>query len=456
MEDFFASRFYQFLSLISTIIIPIVGFLVSYFQIRDARTEKKIRNFKITSEITPEDRGEYVEHCLALYKEKFQSQIRQRRVVVRNLLYKRSWMQSPDSQLFHDLNDIEVEITDQHWEKHPPRAAFLPYPREGFAANRKYGLSGNSSKLFNGKLFALESLSGDLNAGNLRVSVKNGAYFDFLDSCEYLAYEMAYVRRVKRIRPPYPLRLIPAFSLLPNRSRVGDVFDLDNRFAGIGINTATILYNVEMPGAALDAPEKTERRAILLLHHRSSQVAEGIGAIHVIPAGSYQPIGQKLDSPFNRNMANTVYREFGEELLNIDELAHLNAEELLDEKLRRWKVLLLGFGIEPLNTKIEVLTTLQIDLALEENRRIFGNCRSLSQLENFFSTNYEGHLSLVPLERRNLLQYQRDPRMTPAGKELLSILLEHEDYFLKPPAAPNKKAEPMPVQHQPCWNSWEK
>ncbi|MBQ6808768.1 MAG: hypothetical protein IJP07_06410 [Firmicutes bacterium] len=450
MESFMNSIFYQVLSVISSIIIPIVGFLVSYFQIRDAHTEKKIRNFKIASEIMPEDRGEYAESCLELYRERYKAQIRSGEVVVRNLIYKRNWVQAAGNERFCNLNDVPVQITPIHWGKNPPRARFLPYPKEGFSANKKYELSGNTSKLFNGKLFALHEIQGDLNRGDLSVSVKNGGYFDFLDTCEYLVYEMSYARRVQRKKPPYRLGSLPAFSVLPNRSRYGDVFDMGNRFAGIGINTATILYNVEIPGDSGE-PEKS---AVLLLHHRSSQVAEGIGAIHVIPAGSYQPVGTQLDSVFNRNLANTVYREFGEELLNIDEFIHLNTEEMLEDKYCQWQVLLLGFGIEPLNTKIEVLTTLQVDMEQPENQRLFASCRTLAQLEKFFSTNYEGNLSLIPMNRKNLQQYQQDPRMTPAGKELLAILLEHEEYFSQANFASDKKTEAVSPKHRPCWNAW--
>lgn len=454
MESFMNSTFYQILSVISSIIIPIVGFIVSYFQIRDAHTEKKIRNFKIASEIMPEDRGEYAESCLELYREKYKAQIHSGQVVVRNLIYKRNWVQEAGNEVFCNLNDVPVTITQLYWEKNPPHARFLPYPKEGFSANKKYELSGNTSKLFNGKLFALHEVLGDINQGNIAVSVKNGGYFDFLDTCEYLVYEMSYARRVQRQKPPYHLGSVPALSVLPNRSRYGDVFDLSTRFAGIGINTATILYNVEVPCDSPDSEQKTEKSAVLLLHHRSSQVAEGIGAIHVIPAGSYQPVGTQLDSLFNRNMANTVYREFGEELLNIDEFVHLNTEEMLEDKYRQWQVLLLGFGIEPLNTKIEVLTALQVDMEQPENQRLFASCRTLEQLEQFFSTNYEGDLSLIPMNRKNLQQYQQDPRMTPAGKEILAILLEHEKYFCQDSFSSDKKAEPVSSKHRPCWNAW--
>lgn len=428
-----------FLAVLSTIAIPFVGFVISFFQIRDAHIEKKIRNFTIASEIMPEDRGEYAELCLDMYRKSYQAEIKAGAVVVRNLVYQRNWVQTADNPNFLDLNHVPVTISELHWEKNPPRARFLPYPKEGFSYNKKYQLSGNTSKLFNGKLFALHRVEGDINQGDLHLVMKNGAYFNFLDTCEYLVYEMSYTRRIKRKNPPYRLRRPAWRSDLPNRSRSKDVFDLGNRFAGIGINTATILYNVELPAEDGNPDSPRKKVPILLLHHRSSQVAEGIGAIHVIPAGSYQPVGVQLDSAFNRNLANTVYREFGEELLGSDEFVHLNTEEVLEEKFWQWNVLLLGFGIEPLNTKIEMLTALEIDMDQPENQRIFGGAHDLAGLQKFFSTNYEGDLSLITLNRQNLRQYSRDPRMTPAGREILAILLDHSARFCQEEARAEKK-----------------
>ena len=213
---------------------------------------------------------------------------------------------------------------------------------------------------------------------------------------------------------------------------IRDVFDLSNRFAGIGVNNASILYNVEMPEDARDPDSPMVKKHILLLHHRSGQVAEGIGSIHVVPAGSYQPVGVDIRSDFNVQMANTVYREFGEELLNIDEFFHLGDEEVLEEQYRRWKVILLGMGFEPLNTKVEMLTAMKVDLEDPENRKFFGGNDTMEGLTQFFSDNYEGKLTLVPLEKKTLHQYQSDPRTTQSGKEILTIMLEHLNFFLQP------------------------
>ena len=143
-------------------------------------------------------------------------------------------------------------------------------------------------------------------------------------------------------------------------------------------------------------------------------------------------MGVDIRSDFNVQMANTVYREFGEELLNIDEFFHLGDEEVLEEQYRRWKVILLGMGFEPLNTKVEMLTAMKVDLEDPENRKFFGGNDTMEGLTQFFSDNYEGKLTLVPLEKKTLHQYQSDPRTTQSGKEILTIMLEHLKFFLQP------------------------
>ena len=422
----FFERIVELADSIGNFIVPIAGGLISFFEMRDAWREKRIRDFNNAGEFSPEDRGEYAENCLEIYRQQYAQEIERGEVVVRDLIYPRVWLQRPDQDDFMLLKDVKVEISDTKWDKHPPTTWFLPYPWDGYVSNKKTVQAGKSL-MFNGRLFALEGMHGDASRGDLAVTVKTGGYFDFLNTCEYLVHEMAHARRVRRKRPPK--RLHP-FCGLYNRHRQADILDLSNRFAGIGINTATLLYNVELEDGTMES--------FILMHQRSNRVAEGIGALHVIPAGSYQPVGLELKSDFNRQMVNTVYREFGEELLGVKEFYHLGDEDLLDPKYRRWDVLFLGMGIEPLNTKIEVLTAMQIDMDDPDNREMFGGHHTLEGLQKFFHTNYEGSLILVPLNGPNLRQYQRDPRTTPPGKEILSIILEHEAFFDR---CPTKKAE---------------
>ena len=408
---------------LNNMIIPVVGFIITWSEVRDARKEKRIRDFSKAVEILPEDRSDYARQALEIYRKQYAKELADGTMVVRDLVYPTHWVQPAQSNDFMRLNDLPVDISQTKWTQPPPKSSYLPYMREGFASNKKTFSSG--ALLFNGPLFALERTRGSVADHSFAVTVKTAGYFDFLDTCEYLGYEMSYIHKIRRKRMPYRLGWLRG---MPQRTRQRELRDLENRFAGIGVNCGTVLYNVEVS----DYRGNVHRENFLLFHHRSGKVAECFGAMSAIPAGSYQPVGMELRSPFNRDMANTVYREFGEELLGIDEFGHLGDELMLEEKYRQWDVLLLGFGFEPLNTKIEVMTAMKIDMAQESNRELFNGQYSLEGLKQFFRTNYEGNLLMVPFSEPSLRQYHQDSRTTPVGKEILAILLDHFDYFAKP------------------------
>ena len=356
------SFFNDAFDVLNSMIIPVVGFVITWSEVRDARKEKRIRDFSKAGEILPEDRNDYAGQALNIYRKQYAKEIAAGEMVVRDLIYPTAWVQPPHSDDFMRLNELPVEIGGTKWTQAPPYSRYLPYMREGFASNKKTFSSG--ALLFNGPLFALERYTGTVGEHNFAVRVKAAGYFDFLDTCEYLGYEMSYVHKIKRKKMPYRLGRLHG---MPQRTRQRELRDLDNRFAGIGINCATLLYNVEVA----DYQGNTSKENFLLLHHRSGKVAECFGAISAIPAGSYQPVGMELRSQFNRDMANTVYREFGEELLDIEEFARLGDELVLEEKYRQWDVQLLGFGFEPLNTKIEVMAAMKIDVDQKHTREMF-------------------------------------------------------------------------------------
>ena len=95
------------------------------------------------------------------------------------------------------------------------------------------------------------------------------------------------------------------------------------------------------------------------------------------------------------------------------------------------KLLFLGFGFEPLNTKIEAMAAMKIDMDMEKTRDLFKGEHTLEGIKQFFHTNYEGNLMMVPFSEPVLRQYHQDPRTTPVGKEILAILLDHVHYFSK-------------------------
>ena len=53
--DFSALR--EVLDVITSVILPIAGGVVTYSEVREARIEKRTRNFRMANEVSPEDRG---------------------------------------------------------------------------------------------------------------------------------------------------------------------------------------------------------------------------------------------------------------------------------------------------------------------------------------------------------------------------------------------------------------
>ncbi len=449
------------LDFITSAIIPIAGAVITYRQVSEEAMEKKIRNFRMLGEQSPTDRNSYAKKCVELYRKQYKKGLNGRNysdMVFNNLIYMRNWLgwderlndfvsldkvkvnlnfrTSGDDE---DQNNVYSKIVNDAWDKTPPRAKFLPYPKDGYALNLKYAADKNVN-LYNGALFALENADGDVmhceTTDSIReqyekpftLNVKIGGYFDFLNTCECLLNEVYSTCEIKHRTFPKALPKIHFFSSLPCRAKVRDIFDFSNRFAGIGINSATIFHNL--------IDKEGHKRSYILFHNRTKNVVEGRGAVHVVPAGSYQPIvglGAENQASINTDMKNTVYSEFAQELLGKKEITYLNVENYKQDNKLNWDIQFLGLGIEPLNTKCEVLTSIIIDMDMHDNVKFFGT-NTLEGLTKFFKACEEGTLLIEELNRFTLTKYLNDPRMTPAGKEIMSIMLKHESYFMNPSA----------------------
>jgi len=215
--------FKELVDFTTSAIIPIAGAVITYFKLRDEALEKKIRNFKMLGEQSPTDRNSYAQKCVELYRKMYKKGLNGRKyedMVFNNLIYMKNWlgwdeatkdfihldkvkvnMQMLKQKEDEDRNNVYNTIVNEAWDKTPPRAGFLPYPRDGYALNLKYASERNLT-LFNGALFALESVSGTVNESAklnsvtaksvtpFTLNVKIGGYFDFLNTCECLLNEV--------------------------------------------------------------------------------------------------------------------------------------------------------------------------------------------------------------------------------------------------------------------------
>lgn len=408
------------------ILLTIAGFLViTKNQLIDEHFNTRLNNMKKTMESITTDRNLYMEEALAMYRSQYKDKPECREFARGggHLIYRNGWVNNRDREgkLF-PLKAFTPAIVDTYPDPqlNIPYNPRLPDRKESYAENCKFHLGKN---LFDAPLYALKDV--ELKDGEQpKLTVTLGTYFNFYNTCEYLSFEMAYARRMLGKKQKSPLTM-------PVRFSRRELFDTGNRFPGIGINTLTILANVED-----DAPNSLGgKRSFFLLHKRGNKVAEGMGNYHVVPAGSYQPLREyftreETDSDhFAETMKNTVLREFGEELLNYEEFLDLNTSDLLQELDRRLEPYYLGVGFEPLNTKTEVLAVLVLDMSNPEVAALLGGHNTRSALSELFGggKNYEGDIFLRPLTTAMLQQYENDSRSTASMKEIMRLMLLEEN-----------------------------
>ncbi|MBR6952087.1 MAG: hypothetical protein IKH56_10245 [Oscillospiraceae bacterium] len=381
--------------------------------------EKLALRFPACVRLPAEERGAYAEKCLDLYRKMYEK--KSSSVRIRHLIYRPEWVTPADSDRFLPLSAVKTDWPGTRWTGVRPVVPCLPDPGSGYVKNRLRLAPELCGKLNNDQLVGFAGAEGDVRRGDVTLKLFRGTYFDFQDSCEVLVYETTHAARYRNGDDAFSLMVLE--DSMPARNAVGDLFATSGRFAGIGVNAVTLLYRV-----------RGESAPLMLLHHRGERsVAENAGTWSVIPAGSWTPIGEDEPDDFDALPVNTVYREFAEELLGVEEAEQLGVPQLLDGRLLRQPVVLLGFGFEPVSTKLELMAALQMDLADPDTRALLGGSMDRAELEAFFRSNYEGTLKLVPFTRPYLKQYRRDVRSAPVLKEILAILEEHFDHFAQLP-----------------------
>ena len=396
-------------------ILAVVATMIAVNQRREQKYDIRVENLKKMIKSIRVERYYYARESLRYYRERYREN---GSVVVDNILYRRGWVQPPDDPWFLPLSQIHLNLADgtaNLWNsQNNPQPRFLPTPREGYAENAKFHCDVN---LMNLPLYGLGGvqINGSGSQKEITLDICKGYYYDFYNTCEILSAEMADRRRIKMDQNLSQGRL-------PLRDKVLDVFDFSNRFAGIGINVLTILQNVRDTSG--------QRHNYFLLHKRSSQgVAEGSNSYHVVPAGSYQPatveFPEKVD-PMDRNLNSTVVREFGEELLGIEEFSDLFNAELVMAYEKVPTASFIGVGLDPLNTKAEILACLTLDVG---KTPLFDGKQSSSEIQEHLTETYEGAVSLKPLSMSMLKQFRDNPMSIPAFRQILSVIIDHAEQF---------------------------
>lgn len=394
--------------------LAIIATFIAVNQRREQKYDMRVENLRKIIKSIRVERYYYARQSLKYYQERFKDDPEVR---VDQVIYRKGWVQDKDDPYFIPLDQISLNLRDgsqPDWQTADnPQPDFLPTPRDGYAENAKFHCDIN---LMNLPLYGLGGvrLTGVGGDKRLALDIIKGHYYDFYDTCEVLSAEMADHRRIRREPDLMKARL-------PLRDKTSDLFDLTNRFAGIGVNALTIIHNVR--------DGKGKKGSYFLLHKRSGNVAEGIGNYHVVPAGSYQPATVEFPErveEIDRNLNFTVVRELGEELLGEEEFSDLFSSELVTAYRKIPAAELIGIGFDPLNTKTEIMACLTLDA---ETTNLFGGKTTAEEIQDQLTSTYEGQVSLKELTRPMIRQFRDNPMSIPAFRQILTVVLEHGQRF---------------------------
>lgn len=422
-KQFWEQDALQIFSMIAGIVSTVISICIFIVQNIDVSYKKRIERLQIINQSVRQDNPIYTRNALEYYRN-FYTGKPEKNMIIDKTVYQKGWIQQAEGGKFPVLKDVDINFIDGAdgvWNsKKNPKPRFLPTRKNRYAENAKLHCGLNLQNL---PAYALANVridnSADISKGEKRIALDiiKGRYFDFYDTCSVLEAEMAYWRCIKK-------KKFPNFKKLKLRNTNGDLLNFKSRFAAIGVNALTVLKNVEV-GSVAD-------KNYFLLHQRSgTSVAEGRGKLHVIPAGSYQPSGTEIPvypETEDYTLGSTVIREFYEELFSKPELENAQRGKIISaQQLTEINVYFLGLCFEPLNTKIEILACIEIDVSAKESP--FGDAKSVSAIESKIKANYEGKVKLQPLDYVHVQQYCDDPRSTPSFAQIMRIVLDNPTSF---------------------------
>ncbi len=241
-----------------------------------------------------------------------------------------------------------------------------------------------------------------------------GKYTDYVNTCEILGVELAEWHMAN------PGAEVPV--ALAHRGAPDALFDFSNRTASAGINCVTLLLNYPKVGGSTDGN-------FFLVHERGEATLEAQNTVHVIPAGSHEPLKTGFGDDREIQIWHTVVREFVEELFDKEQLMlpKRQPQDFLDQPGVRTivdaffrgtrnrppcaRVFLLGVGLDPVTTKPEILTAVVVNWRRAVSNDIGG-----------ITWNWEGQGDWVNLSAESLLREARGYVRTSKSGQKLSTL----------------------------------
>lgn len=245
-------------------------------------------------------------------------------------------------------------------------------------------------------------------------------YFDMADACEGVAHEAAQFANDQA-----DLRLPSAKLTL--RRWIGDPFDLDRRPLLPSANTLTI--------------RRDHEGATFVLHRRdASRVALAGDALHVMPAGVFQPSSifpAALTADFS--LTRNIVREYSEEFLGNAE--HNGDGSPADYRTQPLATLLdaiengtcriyyLGTALDALTLAGEILTVAVFDGPVYD--QLFSEM-SMQNEEGTVATIGTRHPQTgIPFVHATVTELLDDHRLLPGGAGCLSLAWQHRDTILQ-------------------------
>lgn len=422
---------------IVTLCITIIGGAYGLFNfIKSVKAnfkDRKIKNFKSRVSQIDRIRSASTKKCLNEYKKIYHDEIDlNNTLVVRN-----DWL-IPDNVLF-ELSNINVKLIENQeaFKKSIKSKRLKIFPDKKLNYSElliKY--SDKDKSFFNGDVYCTHNINKVGNTFN--IDIFKSDYFSFVDTCKVLELMNETDQSKKRFKI--------------------DVLDFKNRHSGIGINAVTIFNNV--------IDENSKLSSYFAIHQRTSNVVESPNSIHVVPAGTYSPVVSIQEenlcdgmNHFDHDLKNTLIREFLEEVWQSKHMKELGSIRLLHENPKYYilkyftKIFFLGLGIEPYNTKTEILAALIFNMNGFTNEEIDSIISSIdekisdelkvkikSEVKTLFKSDFnfsdfdsflmkadktdskdlsnEGDIRLEPFTKGVLEQYYSDRNVTPSAKEI--------------------------------------
>jgi len=399
---------FEVLTIIISTLLTFAAFYIALVQYLDFRMTRKIHRFELDCSSIRNDYTKLCSKALNLYKEIYERLEYKISVVVNGLIYRKNWI-CADEQHLLKIDDINVNLTIDpiHKTQNEITRSELMFHRRKITPYNKKSLVDNilifldHSHLWDNPTYIVQSITGGKNP---KLQVYTSSYFNFYNSCMSFGYELAHF-----INNP---------TTNPKKSKqfrtINDLFDLSNRYCGIGTVTFTVFTNVKLGD---------QQKSYFIVQSRSEDVAEGKNIINAVPAGTYQP---SVSSTKLEPLSLNIIREFGEEIRGKKEFTFAySVEEIEDNKIAmelKQNLYFLGMGFNPLNAYLEILTLAIIDLSKDVNFMEFGT--TFEEISRKLESNFEGTLELEEFCKQKLINLSSTYHAAPSLKEIAAILVQ--------------------------------